>query len=104
MRVGLKTHFSLIIVASSVAQARSLMSGPFVFHLIVCDYHLEDGDGMSVYHWLRKDLRLRVPFVLISGHFQPDSIDDPAFDFLAKPFRLRELLGVLSKFRIQTGA
>ena len=101
MRVGLKTHFNLIMVVTSVSEARSLMSGPFVFHAIVCDYHLEDGNGMTFYHWLRKDLHHQVPFVLISGQFRPDSNDDPAFDFLAKPFRIHELLEVLHKLPIQ---
>jgi len=100
MRAGLKTHFSLIMVASGEAQARNLMNGFFVFHAIICDYHLTDGNGMSLYRWLRQDQDRQVPFVLISGHFEPDPNEDPAFGFLAKPFHLSDLLGVLYKLPI----
>jgi two-component system, OmpR family, response regulator QseB len=97
LREGLKTHFSLIMVVAGVAQAKSLMEGPFVFHAIVCDYQLADGTGIDFYTWLRKACQNPVPFLMISGKVDPISIDDPAFDFLAKPFLLPHFLEVLQR-------
>jgi len=100
LREGLKIHFSLIIVVASVTQAKSLMDGPFVFHVIVCDYRLKDGTGLDFYNWLRQKRKSEVPFLMISGKVGTISNDDPAFNFLAKPFQPADLMEVMSELPI----
>jgi len=100
LREGLETHFSLIMVVASVAQAKSLMDGPFVFHAIICDYHLADGTGLDFYNWLRQKRKCEIPFLMISGKVKPISMEDPAFDFLAKPFQPSDILEVMNRLLI----
>jgi two-component system OmpR family response regulator len=104
LREGLKTHFSLIMVVASVAQAQCLLEGPFVFDLIVCDYELPDGTGMDFYKWLRDSRLSKAPFLMISGKVDPILIEDPAFGFLGKPFQVPRLLEVLRQFPLSKGS
>jgi DNA-binding response OmpR family regulator len=105
LRAGLKVHFSLIMVVGTVAQAKCLLAGPFVFDLIVGDYQLPDGTGMDLYQWMRQELKTAIPFLMISGKVDPILIDgDAGFGFLGKPFELPRLLELLHQFPAMTGS
>jgi DNA-binding response OmpR family regulator len=99
LREGLKSHFSLIVVVAGLAQAKSLMDGPFVFHAIACDYQLVSGTGMDFYRWLRNVRRDPVPFIMMSGKVDPIEVEDPAFAFIAKPFLPLDLCSLLEKLQ-----
>jgi DNA-binding NtrC family response regulator len=98
---ALTSEFSLVMVASGIAQAKSLIDGPFVFHTVVCDYFLPDGSGMTLYNWLRKERNSMVPFLMISGRMETIKSKDPRFLFLSKPFSPEGLLTKLSQFKLQ---
>lgn len=98
LREALNSHFTLILVAGGLEQAKQIYSGPFAFDAIVCDYALKDGTGSSLYDWLRKEKNDHIPFLMISGKIDALHQDDPAFEFLAKPFRPEDLLSRLEKF------
>ncbi len=104
LREGLKSQFSLVVVVAGLAQAKSLMDGPFIFHAIVCDYQLADGTGLDFYRWLRDSRGDFTPFIMISGQVEPITRDDPAFAFLGKPFGLPALCDLLSEVRQRLAA
>jgi DNA-binding response OmpR family regulator len=78
--------------ATTLRQARELISASDPFDLVVCEQHLSDGNGLELLAWLRWQQHIAVPFLLIT---RSDSISyNYAHDFsiIAKPFRDSELL------------
>jgi DNA-binding response OmpR family regulator len=73
-----------------VRQAQNVFLSEEPFVVVVSDYQLPDGDGLGFFDWLRREMRNRVPFVLISGAVIPSvsAVDD--YGFLAKPFLMEE--------------
>jgi two-component system cell cycle sensor histidine kinase/response regulator CckA len=73
--------------------------------LVICDVLLPGDDGMT----FMRDLAVRLPrtkIVLMSGHLReiawwPAELREVTF--LAKPFRLHDLMSVLAAARIQRG-
>ena len=85
--------------AASLAEAeRMLLASPPAFDAILLDVGLPDGDGLAFCSRLRQ-IGVRVPILIVSGHATEADIvrglDAGANDYIAKPFRLRELLARL---------
>jgi DNA-binding NtrC family response regulator len=83
--------------AATLQQARDVVLTEEPFTVIVSDYELPDGNGLGFLNWLRREMRIPVPFLLISGGVVrvPAAADD--YEFLAKPFRMEELRSSLEK-------
>jgi DNA-binding response OmpR family regulator len=85
--------------AASLGEAeRMLLALPPAFDAILLDVGLPDGDGLAFCSRLRQ-IGVRVPILIVSGHATEADIvrglDAGANDYIAKPFRLRELLARL---------
>ena len=76
--------------AATLQQARNVILTEKPFTVIVSDYQLPDGNGLEFLDWLRQDMRIHVPFLLMSGRVMrsPSATDD--YRFLAKPFLMDE--------------
>lgn len=85
--------------AASLGEAeRLVLALPPAFDAILLDSSLPDGDGLRFCARLRQ-MGVLVPILIISGHAAEADIvrglDAGASDYIAKPFRLRELLARL---------
>jgi DNA-binding response OmpR family regulator len=85
--------------AASVAEAEhKVLASPPAFDAILLDIALPDGDGLGFCTRLRQH-GVRVPILIVSAHATEADIvrglDAGASDYIAKPFRLRELLARL---------
>jgi len=86
-------------IASSIAQANALLAAPGKgFDGIILDVTLPDGDGRDYCVKLRRD-GVRLPIIILTGSDDEADIvrglDSGANDYIAKPFRLGELLARL---------
>jgi len=81
--------------AATLAEAHRVVLTEESFAIIVCDYRLPDGDGLEFLDWLRREQRLHVPFLLISGGVIPGPPPGENYEFLAKPFAMEEFHTVL---------
>ena len=89
--------------AGSVAEAEAAL-GNARFDAIILDVGLPDGDGRDLCVKLRKQ-GLKVPIIMLTGSDEEDDVvrglDSGANDYIAKPFRLAELLArVRAQMRI----
>jgi DNA-binding NtrC family response regulator len=100
LRDSLGSECSLVMVASGILEAKTLVNGPFLFQTVVCDYRLEDGTGLELYKWLRQERNSQVPFLMISGMVDSLAEDDPHFGFLHKPFSPGNLMKHLEQFNL----
>ena len=87
------------VEAGSVAEAEALLAdGSLRFEAIILDVGLPDGDGRDFCAKLRRD-GVRVPIVILTGSDDESDVvrglDSGANDYIAKPFRLAELLARL---------
>ena len=77
---------------------RLVLAAPAGFDAILLDVGLPDGDGLALCARLRQ-LGVRVPILIVSARAAEADIvrglDAGASDYIAKPFRLRELLARL---------
>ncbi|GAN69045.1 response regulator transcription factor [Acetobacter orleanensis] len=85
--------------ASSLAEAREKLKAPDCrFDALLLDVSLPDGDGRDFCAELRKD-GLRMPIIMLTGSDDEADIvrglDAGANDYVAKPFRIAELLARL---------
>ncbi|HQT66609.1 MAG: DNA-binding response regulator [Rhodospirillales bacterium 20-60-12] len=85
--------------ASSLAEADALIAQPdFRFDALILDVGLPDGDGRSFCAKLRK-AGIKVPIIMLTGSADEADIvqglESGANDYIAKPFRLNELLARL---------
>lgn len=89
----LRQHGFAASVASTLAEARTLLTQPF--DAVICDRRLPDGDGLD----LVKELRAannHVPLLMLTALGLPKErvagLEAGADDYLPKPFSLFELL------------
>ncbi|MDD2795780.1 response regulator transcription factor [Acidocella sp.] len=85
--------------ADSLAQAEQQLAGTHArFDLILLDISLPDGDGRDYCKKLRAR-GIKTPIILLTGHVEENDVvsglDAGANDYVAKPFRLNELLARL---------
>ncbi len=100
LKEALEGEFSLIMIASGLLEAKALIDGPFIFHLVICDFKLGDGEGSELHTWLRRSRNSQIPFLMISGKVDAIKPMDSRFLFLAKPFSPGVLLKCLEEFGI----
>lgn len=89
----------LVLEAATLAEAREKMKGPDArCDAILLDVSLPDGDGRDFCAELRKE-GLRMPVIMLTGSDDESDIvrglDAGANDYVAKPFRIAELLARL---------
>ena len=87
------------VEAGSVAEAEALLAdGSLRFEAIILDVGLPDGDGRDFCAKLRRD-GVKVPILILTGSDEESDVvrglDSGANDYIAKPFRLAELLARL---------
>ena len=93
------------VEAGSVAEADDLLSGKGMrFDAIILDVGLPDGDGRDLCVRLRRQ-GVKVPIIILTGSDEESDVvrglDAGANDYIAKPFRLAELLArVRAQLRI----
>jgi DNA-binding response OmpR family regulator len=83
-----------VTVAATVAEARKALATTR-FEVVVLDLMLPDGDGYAVCRALRKDGHSARVLMLTARTLEDDLVkgfEAGADDYLAKPYRLRELL------------
>jgi DNA-binding NtrC family response regulator len=101
MRVGFKQVLREWSFAPSVAggfrEARNIVVTEEPFGVIVSDYHLPDGNGLELLDWLKRELGVQVPFLLISDGLPraPSAVD--GYEFLSKFFLIDNLRNRLEK-------
>lgn len=78
--------------ASNVHEAKILLFGSEHIDAVICDRSMPEEDGTELVRWMRTmPCFNRVPFVMISGHIDPEAIID-AFtehrvdNYVVKPF------------------
>ena len=89
----------LVVEAPSVAAAEAAVaSGEPRFDALILDVGLPDGDGRDLCATLRKQ-GVRTPIIMLTGSDEEADVvrglDSGANDYIAKPFRLNELLARL---------
>lgn len=97
-------HFSVEIVEGiSGSSAIEMLKGSPDIELVICDYRMADGNGGSVYEFI-KEKELLIPFIMMST--DPPEIypvfvgfyeENPKNGFLKKPFRKDTLINFLEK-------
>ena len=85
--------------ATTISEAEALMTGKDArFDAIILDVGLPDGDGRDLCALLRRQ-GLRMPIIMLTGSDDEADVvrglDAGANDYIAKPFRLAELLARL---------
>jgi DNA-binding response OmpR family regulator len=85
--------------AGSIREAeQALFGGPARFDAIILDVSLPDGDGRDLCARLRRQ-GIKVPIIMLTGSDEEADVvrglDSGANDYIAKPFRLAELLARL---------
>jgi DNA-binding response OmpR family regulator len=97
-QLGLDGEFQ-VVEAASVAQAEArIASGDPRYDALILDVGLPDGDGRDLCASLRKQ-GVRTPIIMLTGSDEEADVvrglDSGANDYIAKPFRLGELLARL---------
>ena len=84
--------------AASIAEAEAALAGRSRFDAVILDVTLPDGDGRDLCVRLRRQ-GLKVPIIMLTGSDDEADVvrglDSGANDYIAKPFRLAELLARL---------
>jgi DNA-binding response OmpR family regulator len=69
--------------------------------LVVLDLGLPDGNGLDLLKWIRADLGLSLPVVVLSAFRQEEKVGKAfelgANDFMSKPFRPQELMSRIQR-------
>lgn len=104
LRAGLDPYFSLVMIATTAEEAKSVIGGLCKFDAIICDFQLPDSDGLKVYQWVREEKEMATPFLMISGFSPLLPEGDPAFDFLAKPFLPQQLISRIKNLLDRTSS
>jgi DNA-binding NtrC family response regulator len=101
MRVGFKQVLREWSFAPSLAasfrEARNIVLTEEPFAVIVSDYHLPDGNGLELLDWLKRELGVQVPFLLISDGLPRAPSAADGYEFLAKFFLIENLRNRLEK-------
>jgi DNA-binding response OmpR family regulator len=93
--------------AANVRQAQNAVLTEKPFTVIISDYDLPDGSGLEFLDWLRQEMQIYVPFLLISAGMTHAPSAADGYEFLAKPFSAEELrsrLDQLVRLTLQTAA
>lgn len=99
-RINPFLHFG---TAGNVTEAKHLLSGNHHFHAVICDRSMPGGEGYELLEWMRGLACFnRVPFIMISGHTQPEEIIEAFTKFrvdsyVTKPFSHNDLYEKLIK-------
>ena len=85
--------------AGSIREAEAMLfGGPVRFDAVILDVSLPDGDGRDLCSRLRRQ-GVKVPIIMLTGSDEEADVvrglDSGANDYIAKPFRLAELLARL---------
>ncbi len=85
--------------AGTLAEAEAAMAAPGArFDALILDVHLPDGDGRNLCEKLRRQGH-KLPIIMLTGSDDETDVvrglDSGANDYIAKPFRLAELLARL---------
>ena len=88
-----------VVEASSVAEAeKNFTTGEVRFNAVILDVGLPDGDGRDLCATLRRQGH-KVPIIILTGSDEESDVvrglESGANDYIAKPFRLNELLARL---------
>ncbi len=86
------------VAASSITEAETTIGGRTRFDAIILDVSLPEGDGRDFCLRLRRQ-GIKVPIIMLTGSDEEADVvrglDSGANDYIAKPFRLAELLARL---------
>jgi two-component system C4-dicarboxylate transport response regulator DctD len=95
-RINLELEGYRAVEAASLAEARKVLTDETV-DVILCDLHLEDGDGRELIEELRVAAP-HLPVALLTGTVDLTPLERSAVDaVLEKPFRLDQLLDTVRK-------
>jgi Na+/proline symporter/signal transduction histidine kinase/CheY-like chemotaxis protein len=104
MEVLLKSWGCEVVTALDPDQAAvALHAGEKIPHIIIADYHLNEGSGCEAIAGLRKSLRLNVPGVIITADHSPDVQDEvraAGYRLLRKPVKPAALRAVIAQVRV----
>jgi DNA-binding NtrC family response regulator len=93
-----KDGHSLEIFTSSVEALKSLKEK--TFDIVVTDIRMDDVDGIEILEQARKK-SLRTKVIMITGYatleVARESLTKGAFDFIAKPFKIKEIKKAIEK-------
>ncbi len=85
--------------AENVAAAIELLRTR-CFHLILCDYQMPSETGLELLNYV-SEVHPDLPFIMCTGHDESElaseAIHSGALDFVAKPFRIPQLIRVLEQ-------
>lgn len=82
--------------AASVAEARLLLSQTPLPQIVITDYHLADGSGLDVLQAAGiRDQEPRVVVISADPQWKDTVLAAGAVAFLAKPFRINDILNLL---------
>lgn len=87
--------------AANVPEAKQLLSGAARFHAVISDRSMPGGEGYELLAWMRGLACFnRVPFIMISGHIEPEDIIEAFTKFrvdsyVTKPFTHTDLYAKL---------
>jgi DNA-binding response OmpR family regulator len=94
-QIGLEGDFTADEAESAEQAAQKLASADARYDAILLDIGLPDGDGRDFCAKLRRD-GMKMPVIMLTGHGGEQDVvrglDAGANDYIAKPFRLNELL------------
>ena len=95
LEVSLRSKGHDVAIARDTAAGRlALETGGH--DMVIVDVFLPDGSGLDVLRYLRNDLDLRLPVIVLSGHRQGSiavkAIETGATHYMTKPFSPQALL------------
>ena len=94
-QLALDGEFAPVEAGSSAEAAEQLLSGDARFDAVLLDIGLPDGDGRDLCARLRQQ-GVKLPIIMLTGADAEQDVvrglDAGANDYIAKPFRIGELL------------
>ena len=79
-----------VAAGSSIADAKMYFHRRKTWTLVMCDYHLPDGNGWELCCWVREQPGVPPPFLLMSGSAHGEALCT-GVDFIPKPFAIADL-------------
>lgn len=100
LRIVLEQNGYVVRVATTAANAITSMQDEPP-SLVLLDLGLPDGHGFDVLRWVRTDAGLSTPVIVLTAYRQDENVarafDLGANDFVAKPFRPKELVSRIQR-------
>ncbi len=95
LKIVLDNNGYVVRIAKDFTSARSAIEeGEYA--LMMFDIGLPDGSGLELVRWVRDDLTLTTPIIVLSAFRQDENVQRAfefgANDFVPKPFRPKELM------------